>query len=123
MLENKGLKELVWYLKLKYIMPLRATVTKCIANAKTLTVEGKKDELNLKLARADKLALTMTDGQFSQTKVTLQPPGTSSMLTGRMQSSVLLTRRLSIRHMSEHLAERRTKMKASLYFTSFCIFS
>ena len=50
--EGEGLKELFRYFALKYVMPSRASVTKRIEK------HFEKDELKVKLTRADKLALT-----------------------------------------------------------------
>lgn len=81
--EGAGVRELVRYLESKYVMPLRATMSKRIEKM----LEEYEDELKVKLARDDRLALTT--GQISQTKATPHLPVTSSVLTGSRFSIVL----------------------------------
>ncbi|KAM3875305.1 E3 SUMO-protein ligase ZBED1-like [Diretmus argenteus] len=102
--EGEGFKQLIQYLEPEYVMPSRATIIKRIVKR----FEEKKDALKVKLARADKLALT-TDCWTALTNESYMTT-TCHFIDAdwEIQSSVLLTQSISVRHTSDNLAEKLT---------------
>ncbi|KAM3867722.1 E3 SUMO-protein ligase ZBED1-like [Diretmus argenteus] len=110
----QGFIELIKYLEPQYEMPSRDTVTKRIEKH----YKVKKEELHVKLARADKLALTTDCWTALTTESYITVTSHFIDADWDLQSNVLVTESLPVWHTAENLSEKLTSGVESWGLTS-----
>ncbi|KAM3867730.1 E3 SUMO-protein ligase ZBED1-like [Diretmus argenteus] len=105
----QGFIELINYLEPQYEMPSRDTVTKRIEKH----YKVKKEELHVKLARADKLALTTDCWTALTTESYITVTSHFIDADWDLQSNVLVTESLPVWHTAVNLSEKLTSVVES----------